>query len=70
MKLVALLSGGKDSFYAMSKAMSLGHDIVAVASLYSWEEKDSHMFQSAATGFVPYIAKAMNLPIIAHQLKA
>jgi diphthine-ammonia ligase len=34
MKVVALISGGKDSFHNMLKCVQNGHEIVALANLY------------------------------------
>ena len=46
-QVVALLSGGKDSCYAMMKCIKHGHEIVALANLHpevaSTEEMDSFM---------------------------
>jgi len=38
MKVVALLSGGKDSTYALAQCVRLGHCVVAVANLYPPQE--------------------------------
>ncbi|KAG4927635.1 hypothetical protein JHK85_054121 [Glycine max] len=52
MKVVALVSGGKDSCYAMMKAIHYGHEIVALANLMplddSVDELDSYMYQTAS----------------------
>ncbi|GAU13672.1 hypothetical protein TSUD_347760 [Trifolium subterraneum] len=50
MKVVALVSGGKDSCYAMMKSIHYGHQIVALANLMpaddSVDELDSYMYQT------------------------
>ncbi|PON55492.1 Diphthine--ammonia ligase [Parasponia andersonii] len=50
MKVVALVSGGKDSCYAMMKCLQYGHQIVALANLMpaddSVDELDSYMYQT------------------------
>ncbi|CAN1234009.1 Diphthine--ammonia ligase [Linum perenne] len=50
MKVVALVSGGKDSCYAMMKCIQYGHEIVALANLMpadeSVDELDSYMYQT------------------------
>nr|CAN66416.1 hypothetical protein VITISV_044133 [Vitis vinifera] len=50
MKVVALVSGGKDSCYAMMKCIQYGHEIVALANLLpaddSVDELDSYMYQT------------------------
>ncbi|KAG1361524.1 Endoribonucleases isoform 4 [Cocos nucifera] len=49
MKVVALVSGGKDSCYAMMRCIDFGHEIVALANLIpvddSVDELDSYMHQ-------------------------
>ncbi|KAJ0013257.1 hypothetical protein Pint_20381 [Pistacia integerrima] len=53
MKVVALVSGGKDSCYAMMKCIEYGHEIVALANLLpsddSVDELDSYMYQTVRT---------------------
>jgi diphthamide synthase (EF-2-diphthine--ammonia ligase) len=44
MKLVALVSGGKDSIFSVIKAMSLGHEILALLTMYTFTERDSYSF--------------------------
>ncbi|KAK6164415.1 hypothetical protein DH2020_001279 [Rehmannia glutinosa] len=50
MKVVALVSGGKDSSYAMMKCQQYGHQIVALANLMpvddAQDELDSYMYQT------------------------
>lgn len=50
MKVVALVSGGKDSCHAMYLATREGHEVVALANLLPQElqpdELDSYMFQT------------------------
>ncbi|KAH9658896.1 diphthamide synthase [Citrus sinensis] len=52
MKVVALVSGGKDSCYAMMKCIQYGHQIVALANLMpaddSVDELDSYMYQTVS----------------------
>lgn len=65
MKVVALISGGKDSCYNMCKCVSDGHEIVALANLYSesGEEVDSFMYQTVGCEAVPVYSEAMDLPL-------
>ncbi|KAJ8919563.1 hypothetical protein NQ315_002185 [Exocentrus adspersus] len=48
MKVVALISGGKDSTFNMMQCIAAGHEIVALANLvpHSRTEIDSYMYQS------------------------
>lgn len=52
--MVALVSGGKDSFYSMWLAAQEGHEIVAVANLCPQEsdpdDLDSYMYQTVSWG--------------------
>ncbi|THG16365.1 hypothetical protein TEA_019160 [Camellia sinensis var. sinensis] len=54
MKVVGLVSGGKDSCYAMMKCIEYGHEIVALANLLpiddSVDELDSYMYQTGGHG--------------------
>lgn len=40
MKVVALISGGKDSCFNIMYSMANGHEIVALANLYTSEERN------------------------------
>ncbi|KAH0720597.1 hypothetical protein KY285_005417 [Solanum tuberosum] len=50
MKVVALVSGGKDNCYAMMKCIQYGHEIVALANLIpaddATDELDSYLYQT------------------------
>lgn len=49
MKVVALVSGGKDSCYAAMKCVAYGHELVALANLKpvsNVDEADSYMYQT------------------------
>ena len=56
MKVVGLVSGGKDSIYSLMKCKEHGHDVVALAHLSPPSadvvEMDSFMFQTAGSGVV------------------
>ena len=53
MKVVALVSGGKDSCYAMWLATKEGHEVVALANLLPQQtdpdELDSYTFQTVSS---------------------
>ena len=71
MKVVALVSGGKDSCMAMLKCMELGHEIVCLATLHpahANEEMDSFMFQSVGTHIVKYISECMEVPLLTREI--
>ncbi|BES92864.1 ATP-Hypothetical protein region [Nesidiocoris tenuis] len=65
MKVVALISGGKDSCYNMLQCVMAGHEIVALANLKpdSKDELDSYMYQTVGHQGVELYAEAMNLPL-------
>jgi predicted ATP pyrophosphatase (TIGR00289 family) len=63
MKIAALISGGKDSIYAIYKAKQQRHDIVCLIAMES-ENPESYMFHIPNIHLTKLIAEAMNLPII------
>lgn len=67
MKVVALLSGGKDSLYNLFLATREGHEVVAIANLKppegSNDELDSYMYQTVGHQAIEYIAEALDLPL-------
>ncbi|CAG9856277.1 unnamed protein product [Phyllotreta striolata] len=65
MRVVALVSGGKDSTFNMMQCIAAGHEIVALANLvpYSKTEIDSFMYQSVGHEAIDLIAAAMDLPM-------
>lgn len=65
MKVVALVSGGKDSCYNMLQCIAAGHEIVALANLCpeAKEEIDSYMYQSVGYEGIELYSEAMNLPL-------
>ncbi|KAI4462634.1 hypothetical protein MML48_4g00017527 [Holotrichia oblita] len=65
MKVVALISGGKDSCFNMMQCIAAGHEIVALANLrpYAKTEIDSYMYQSVGYEAIDLIAQALDLPL-------
>src|SRR5687768_8282814 len=68
MKVVALVSGGKDSCYNMCKCVDDGHEIVALANLYppsteNKDELDSFMYQTVGHQAIKAYSTAMELPL-------
>lgn len=62
MKLAILFSGGKDSAYALYKAMQ-EHEVVCLISIIS-ENKHSYMFHTPNISLVDLQAEAIGLPLI------
>lgn len=67
MKVLGLLSGGKDSVYSLVHCVANGHTLVALATLVPEEgidELDSYLYQSVGTSqILPLIAESMRLPL-------
>jgi len=67
MKVIGLVSGGKDSCYNLVECVAAGHEIVALANLKPQDsqddEIDSQMYQTVGTSAVEFIAAAMELPL-------
>ncbi|XP_061699064.1 diphthine--ammonia ligase isoform X2 [Syngnathoides biaculeatus] len=65
MKVVALISGGKDSCYNMMQCVAAGHHIVALANLRPAhkDELDSYMYQTVGHQAIELFAEAMDLPL-------
>ena len=71
MKVVGLISGGKDSVFNLVECVAHGHEIVCLANLHGAEEGtelDSFMYQTVGVEITPHIAQAMELPLIRRQL--
>ena len=62
MKIAALVSGGKDSVFAVQKMMDGGHEVVCFICLVP-ENKESYMFHSINTNLVVSISEACNIPL-------
>uniref|UniRef100_UPI00358DEABE diphthine--ammonia ligase isoform X3 n=1 Tax=Myxine glutinosa TaxID=7769 RepID=UPI00358DEABE len=65
MRVVALVSGGKDSCYNMMCCVEAGHNIVALANLKPQDndEIDSYMYQTVGHQAIGLYAEAMALPL-------
>lgn len=67
MKVVALISGGKDSCFNMMHCVKNGHEIVALANLKpkdtDTDELDSYMYQTVGHHAIEYCAEALDLPL-------
>ncbi|BFZ55943.1 hypothetical protein PYCC9005_002984 [Savitreella phatthalungensis] len=73
MKVVALVSGGKDSCFNMMHCVAEGHEIVALANLCpppgKPDELDSWMFQTVGHDIVGSLySEALQLPLYRHHL--
>ncbi|WOL06437.1 diphthine--ammonia ligase [Canna indica] len=73
MKVLALVSGGKDSCYAMMRCIDYGHEIVGLANLMpmddSVDELDSYMYQTVGHQIVVSYAECMGLPLFRRRIQ-
>ena len=67
MKVVALVSGGKDSCYSIMKCREHGHEVVALANLQPYpdasDELDSHCFQTVGHQALELYPACTGLPL-------
>lgn len=68
MKFVALISGGKDSFFNIHHCISQGHELVALANLYpeaslNKDEIDSFMFQTVGHDLIENYSECLEVPL-------
>jgi len=68
MKAGVLFSGGKDSAYAMFKAMQAGNEIACLISVIS-ENKASYMFHTPNISLTELQAEAIGLPLLKKNTK-
>ncbi|KAI8803054.1 hypothetical protein BJ742DRAFT_830429 [Cladochytrium replicatum] len=74
MKVVAIVSGGKDSSHCLLHCVAHGHEIVALANLLppstsDKDELDSFMFQTVGHDAIELYAQCMELPLFRRELK-
>ncbi len=62
MKLAALISGGKDSSFAIYRALQEGHEVTDLVTIMPANE-DSYMFHSANIHLTGLISQACGIPI-------
>ncbi|EJS42701.1 YLR143W [Saccharomyces arboricola H-6] len=67
MKFLALISGGKDSFYNIFHCLKNNHELIALGNLYPKEsekqELDSFMFQTVGHDLIDYYPKCIGVPL-------
>ncbi|KAE8230581.1 hypothetical protein CF326_g4416 [Tilletia indica] len=66
MKVIGLLSGGKDSCYNLCHCVRQGHELVALATLApptGKDEIDSYMYQTVGHDAVHLVAQALGVPL-------
>ena len=77
LNVIALTSGGKDSFFSLLHCLVNNHRVVALANLYpppssclpnETEDLNSYMYQTAGHGLIPRYADALGLPLYRGQI--
>ncbi|TKR94970.1 hypothetical protein L596_009195 [Steinernema carpocapsae] len=71
MKVIGLVSGGKDSCFNLMKCVEAGHEIVCLGNLHPSEGKeeiDSYMYQSVGHDGVKCYAEAFGLPLYRQEI--
>lgn len=70
LNVVALISGGKDSFFSILHCQANGHKIVALANLHppndqnvTVEDMESYMYQTIGHAVIPLYEQALGLPL-------
>lgn len=66
MKIAALVSGGKDSVFAVQKMIEAGNEVVCLICLVP-DNKESYMFHSVNTNLVQLISEACAIPLCYRQ---
>ncbi|CAF9915586.1 hypothetical protein IMSHALPRED_002647 [Imshaugia aleurites] len=77
LNVIALISGGKDSFFSLLHCLANNHRIIALANLYpprafsqeqGSEDLSSYMYQTAGHGLTPLYSDALDLPIFRQEI--
>ncbi|KAK3677682.1 hypothetical protein LTR78_002532 [Recurvomyces mirabilis] len=76
LKVVALISGGKDSLFSILHCTANGHEVVALANLYppsraganDSEDIDSFMYQTIGHAIIPLYEQALGLPLFRQEI--
>lgn len=75
LKVVALISGGKDSLFSILHCVANGHDVVALANLHpplvageQSEDIDSFMYQTIGHSVIPLYEEALGLPLYRQEI--
>jgi ABC transporter with metal-binding/Fe-S-binding domain ATP-binding protein len=66
MKLAALISGGKDSVFAIHKALEEGHEVTHLINIIPARD-DSYMYHSINLHMVKLISEACEIPLVQQQ---
>lgn len=77
LNVIALVSGGKDSFFSLLHCLANNHRVVALANLYPpgasstgkpLEDLNSYMYQTAGHGLAPLYSGVLGLPVFRREI--
>jgi ABC transporter with metal-binding/Fe-S-binding domain ATP-binding protein len=66
MQLIALFSGGKDSLFALKKAIDQGHEIKYLATIHS-KNPDSYMYHTPNIGLTLMQSRCLNIQLVSKE---
>jgi diphthine-ammonia ligase len=67
MRVIGLISGGKDSIYNIIQCIKQGHEVIVLGHMARPEntgEMDSYMYQTVGSEMCEAIATCLDLPLI------
>jgi diphthine-ammonia ligase len=76
LQVIALVSGGKDSFFSILHCLAAGHIVVALANLHppipedgvQREDLNSFMYQTVGHSVIPLYAEATGIPLFRQEI--
>ncbi|OAL53368.1 ATP binding L-PSP endoribonuclease family protein-like protein [Pyrenochaeta sp. DS3sAY3a] len=74
LKVIALISGGKDSFFSILHCQANGHQVVALANLHPThstnddEDINSYMYQTVGHSVIPLYEQALGIPLYREEI--
>lgn len=73
LNVIALISGGKDSFFSLLHCLQNDHHVIALANLYpaaasETADLNSYMYQTVGHTIVPLYEQALGLPLYRRQI--
>ncbi|KAF9181763.1 hypothetical protein BGZ50_005324 [Haplosporangium sp. Z 11] len=74
MKILGLISGGKDSFYNLMQCVANGHTVIALGNLHpnpqdNKDELDSYMYQTVGHDVIHLYKDCLDLPLYRQEIK-
>ncbi|KAG0056816.1 hypothetical protein BGZ90_005463 [Linnemannia elongata] len=74
MKVVGLISGGKDSFYNLMQCVANGHTVIALGNLHpkpqdNKDELDSYMYQTVGHDVIHLYKDCLDVPLYRQEIK-